>query len=216
MMQSVKMQVHKKSIQRYHCFFIKTGYIMEQSATRRRYEEDHFVDTSKKVWTYSLLTDEDISNFQNGTHYRLYEKMGSHSIQVNNEWGMYFAVWAPNATAVSVKGNFNHWKNDEYALYARWDKSGVGEGFIPGFTRGEVYKYHIIGYMGVETDKGDPFANFWEMRPDTASITWDMHYEWKDELWMKQRKSVNALNAPWSVYEVHLNSWMRPDKNDEE
>ena len=188
---------------------------MEQFVTRR-YEEEHFVDTSKKVWTYSLLEDDDIRNFQNGTHYRLYEKMGSHSIQVNNQWGMYFAVWAPNATAVSVKGNFNDWKNDEYELYARWDKSGVWEGFIPGFKLGEVYKYHITGYMGVETDKGDPFANFWEMRPDTASITWDMHYEWQDENWMKDRKKNNALDAPWSVYEVHLNSWMRPDKNDEE
>ena len=188
---------------------------MEQFVTRR-YEEEHFVDTSKKVWTYSLLEDDDIRNFQNGTHYRLYEKMGSHSIQVNNQWGMYFAVWAPNATAVSVKGNFNDWKNDEYELYARWDKSGVWEGFIPGFKLGEVYKYHITGYMGVETDKGDPFANFWEMRPDTASITWNMHYEWQDENWMKDRKKNNALDAPWSVYEVHLNSWMRPDKNDEE
>ena len=188
---------------------------MEQSATRR-YEEENFVDTSKKVWNYSLLNAEDISNFQNGTHYRLYEKMGSHSIEVNNQWGMYFAVWAPNATSVSVKGNFNDWKNGEYELTARWDKSGIWEGFIPRFTLGEVYKYHIIGYMGVETDKGDPFANFWEMRPDTASITWDMHYEWNDEQWMQTRAAHNSLDAPWSVYEVHLNSWARPDKNDEE
>ncbi len=188
---------------------------MEKSASRR-YEEENFVDTSKKVWNYSLLTDEDIRNFQNGTHYRLYEKMGSHSIQVNGQWGIYFAVWAPNATAVSVKGNFNDWKNGEYELTARWDNSGVWEGFIPGFTLGEVYKYHIVGYMGVETDKGDPFANFWEMRPDTASITWDMYYEWKDDAWMKERIKHNSLTAPWSVYEVHLNSWMRPDKNDEE
>jgi len=188
---------------------------MEQSPARR-YEEEHFVDTSKNVWSYSLLTGEDIRNFQNGTHYRLYEKMGSHSIEVNKQWGVCFTVWAPNATAVSVKGNFNDWKNGEYELYARWDKSGVWEGFIPDFTLGEVYKYHIIGYMGVETDKGDPFANFWEMRPDTASITWDMHYEWQDDAWMKERKTHNSLNAPWSVYEVHLNSWMRPDKNDEE
>jgi len=182
----------------------------------RPYEEENFVDTSKKVWNYSMLNDEDIKNFQNGTHYRLYEKMGSHSIEVNRRWGMYFAVWAPNATAVSVKGNFNDWQNGEFPLHARWDKSGIWEGFIPDFTLGEVYKYHIVGYMGVETDKGDPFANFWEMRPDTASITWDMHYDWQDAAWMQTRKDHNALNAPWSVYEVHLNSWMRPDKNDEE
>jgi 1,4-alpha-glucan branching enzyme len=187
-----------------------------QPSVTRRYEEENFVDTTKKVWNYSLLTDQDIQNFQNGTHYRLYEKMGSHSIQVNQQWGIYFAVWAPNATSVSVKGNFNDWQNGAYELYARWDKSGVWEGFIPGFTLGEVYKYHIIGFEGAETDKGDPFANFWEMRPDTASITWDMHYEWEDGEWMKNRKQHNSLDAPWSVYEVHLNSWMRPDKNDEE
>jgi 1,4-alpha-glucan branching enzyme len=160
---------------------------MEQPAIRR-YEDEHFVDTSKKVWNYTLLTDEDISNFQNGTHYRLYEKFGSHSIQVNNQWGMYFAVWAPNATSISVTGNFNDWENHVYELYARWDKSGVWEGFIPGFKLGEVYKYHIVGYDGIETDKGDPFANFWEKRPNTASITWDMYYEWKDADWMKKRK----------------------------
>jgi 1,4-alpha-glucan branching enzyme len=188
---------------------------MEQPAIRR-YEDEHFVDTSKKVWNYTLLTDEDISNFQNGTHYRLYEKFGSHSIQVNNQWGMYFAVWAPNATSISVTGNFNDWENHVYELYARWDKSGVWEGFIPGFKLGEVYKYHIVGYDGIETDKGDPFANFWEKRPNTASITWDMYYEWKDADWMKKRKDHNSLNAPWSVYEVHLTSWMRPDKHDEE
>jgi 1,4-alpha-glucan branching enzyme len=180
------------------------------------YEQNNFIDTSKKVWNYSLLTDEDIRNFQQGTHYSLYTKMGSHSIQVQGKWGMYFAVWAPNATSVSVKGNFNDWKNFEYELTPRWDKSGIWEGFIPGFTLGEVYKYHIKGFMGAEMDKGDPFANFWEKRPLTASITWDLYYEWKDKSWMESRKKHNALNAPWSVYEVHLASWMRPDKNDEE
>ncbi len=188
---------------------------MEQPITRR-YEEENFVDTSKKVWNYSLLTDEDIRNFQNGTHYRLYEKFGSHSIQVNGVWGMYFAVWAPNATSISVTGNFNDWRTFEYELTPRWDNSGVWEGFIPNFSLGEVYKYHIRGFAGIETDKGDPFANFWERRPNTASITWDMYHEWKDDGWMKERKKHNALNAPWSVYEVHLASWMRPDKNDEE
>jgi 1,4-alpha-glucan branching enzyme len=181
-----------------------------------RYEDHHFVDTSKNVWNYSLLSGEDISNFQQGTHYRLYEKFGSHPVQVNDTWGMYFAVWAPNATAISVKGNFNNWKNGEYLLAPRWDKSGVWEGFIPGFGLGEVYKYHIKGFEGKEMDKGDPFANFWEKRPLTASITWDMYNEWDDAAWMKQRKKHNALNAPWSIYEVHLASWMRPDKNDEE
>lgn len=180
------------------------------------YASTHFIDTTKPVWNYSLLTDEDVRNFQNGTHYRLYQKFGSHSLQVNNVWGMYFCVWAPNATQVTVKGNFNDWNDTTHPLQPRWDNSGIWEGFIPGFKLGEVYKYHIVGFEGRETDKGDPFANFWEKRPQTASITWDMYYEWKDGEWMKQRKKHNALDAPWSVYEVHLASWQRPDRNDEE
>ncbi|MBK7560626.1 MAG: 1,4-alpha-glucan branching protein GlgB [Chitinophagaceae bacterium] len=182
----------------------------------QNYEDLNFVDTTKPVWNYSLLTDEDVTNYQNGTNYQLYNKFGSHSIQINNVWGMYFCVWAPNATAVSVKGNFNDWKNKEYELFPRWDKSGIWEGFIPHFKLGEAYKYHIVGYARRKIDKGDPFANFWEKRPATASITWDMFYDWKDAAWMKSRKKKNALNAPWSVYEVHLASWQRPDKNDEE
>jgi 1,4-alpha-glucan branching enzyme len=181
-----------------------------------KYEEANFVDTSKPVWNYSMLTDSDVSNFQQGTNYILYKKFGSHSIQVNEVWGMYFCVWAPNGTSVSVMGNFNDWKKQEYELYPRWDKSGIWEGFIPGFKQGEAYKYHIVGYHGRETDKGDPFANFWEKRPDTATITWDMYYDWKDEEWMKNRKKHNSLDAPWSVYEVHLASWQRPNKHDEE
>ena len=129
---------------------------------------------------------------------------------------MCFAVWAPNATSVSVIGNFNNWKNFAHELMPRWDKSGIWEGYIPGLKLGELYKYHIVGFEGIETDKGDPFANFWERKPRTASITWDMDYSWKDEEWMRTRKRNNALDSPWSVYEVHLASWMRPDKNDEE
>jgi 1,4-alpha-glucan branching enzyme len=184
--------------------------------TLPKYEEKNFIDTSKLVWTYSMLTDEDVRNYQQGSHYSLYKKFGSHSIQVNGKWGMYFCVWAPNGTSVSVIGNFNHWKKREYELYPRWDNSGIWEGFIPGFKLGEAYKYHIVGYHGRETDKGDPFAHFWEKRPQTATITWDMYYEWKDDEWMKKRKKHNSLDAPWSVYEVHLASWMRPDKHDEE
>jgi 1,4-alpha-glucan branching enzyme len=180
------------------------------------YEDANFVDTSKPVWNYSLLTSEDVDNFQNGTHYRLYQQFGSHSIQVNETWGMYFCVWAPNATSVSVIGNFNHWKEHQYELNPRWDESGIWEGFIPHFKLGEAYKYHIVGYAGRKQDKGDPFAHFWEKRPDTASITWDMYYEWQDSGWMKKRKKHNDLDSPWSVYEVHLASWQRPDKNDEE
>ena len=183
---------------------------------QKKYEEEHFIDTSKPVWNYSILTDEDVRNYQAGTNYHLYEKFGSHSLKVNDVWGMYFCVWAPNATSVSVIGNFNDWKNHMHELFPRWDKSGIWEGFIPHFNLGESYKYHIVGYENRKQDKGDPFANFWEKRPLTASITWDMYYEWKDEEWMSKRKKHNSLEAPWSVYEVHLASWMRPDRNNEE
>ena len=193
-----------------------TEEITEVKSHSGKYEETHFVDISKPVWNYSLLSDEDVRNYQQGNNYNLYKTFGSHSIQVNDLWGMYFCVWAPNATAVSVVGNFNHWKKGEHELLPRWDNSGIWEGFIPNFKLGESYKYHITGYKGREQDKGDPFANFWEKRPLTASITWDMYYDWKDEEWMKERKKHNALDAPWSVYEVHLASWQRPDKNNEE
>jgi 1,4-alpha-glucan branching enzyme len=163
-----------------------------------------------------MLGGGDIENFQNGTHYRLYEQFGSHSMQVQDTWGMYFCVWAPNATSVSVIGHFNEWKKHEYELFPRWDKSGIWEGFIPGFRLGEAYKYHIEGYANRKLDKGDPFANYWEKRPHTASITWDMFYQWNDAEWMKVRKKKNSLEAPWSVYEVHLASWQRPNANDEE
>ncbi len=182
----------------------------------KKYEDIHFVDTSKPVWNYSLFTEEDIRNFQNGTHYSLYKIFGNKPVEVNGVAGTYFAVWAPNATKVFVKGNFNDWQTHTHPLFVRLDHSGIWEGFIPGMQKGEVYKYHIHGYQGMVLDKGDPFANFWEQRPLTASITWNLEYEWKDEHWMDIRAEKNALNAPFSVYEVHLHSWMRPDKNDEE
>ncbi len=182
----------------------------------KKYEEEHFVDSAKSVWNYSLFTDEDISNFQNGTHYSLYNLFGSHQIEVLNTNGYYFAVWAPNATFISVTGNFNDWNKESHPLFVRLDNSGIWEGFIPNMQKGEVYKYHIHGFKGRRLDKGDPYANFWEVRPGTASITWDLDYGWQDKDWMKKRKKHNSLDAPWSVYEVHLASWMRPDKNDEE
>ncbi len=189
---------------------------MKVNKVTTEYEHTHFVDSTKSVWNYSLFSDTDISNFQNGTHYRLYDIFGSHRREVLGTTGYYFAVWAPNATAVSVIGNFNDWKPDAHPLFVRLEKSGIWEGFIPHVQRGEIYKYHIRGFNGSETVKGDPFAHFWEQRPKTASITWDLDYTWKDASWMNTRKKHNALDQPWSVYEVHLASWMRPSADDEE
>ncbi len=182
----------------------------------KKYEEEHFVDTEQPVWNYSLFSDADIKNFQQGTHYSLYKLFGNTQLQVSGIEGTYFSVWAPNATFVSVVGYFNEWNKTSHPLKVRLDNSGIWEGFIPNIGAGEAYKYHIHGFKGIKLDKGDPFAHFWEKRPFTASITWQTDYEWKDAEWMKTRKKHNAITSPYSVYEVHLASWMRPDKNNEE
>jgi 1,4-alpha-glucan branching enzyme len=181
-----------------------------------RYEDQNFVDTSNAVWNYSLLYDDDIAYFQSGSNYSLYKKFGSKKLNVLGQDGFHFTVWAPNATKVSVIGNFNQWDPEKHVLYPRWDKSGIWEGFIPGIPKGELYKYHIVGYQGRITEKGDPFANFWERKPATATITWDFEYQWNDAEWMANRKKNNSLKSAWSIYEVHLASWMRPDRNNEE
>ncbi len=181
-----------------------------------KYEEEHFIDSTKPVWNYSLFTGEDIANFKNGTFYNGYQNFGSHFREVLNTPGFYFAVWAPNATKVSVIGEFNGWKEKAHPLFVRLDQSGIWEGFIPHIKAGETYKYYIKGFKGAVLKKTDPYGQYCELRPATASITWHTAHPWNDVAWMKKRKKHNALNAPWSVYEVHLGSWMRPVKTDEE
>lgn len=181
-----------------------------------KYEETHFVDSTKSVWNYSLWSEEAIQSFQQGMHHALYDVFGAHPAEVLGVKGYYFSVWAPNATYISLIGNFNDWDKEAHPLYVRLDQSGVWEGFIPHMKRGEVYKYHIHGYQGKKLDKGDPFANFWERRPQTASITWDLEYSWQDASWMQERGSHNSASSPWSIYEIHLASWMRPDPSNEE
>ena len=182
----------------------------------KRYEDEHFVDSTKPVWNYSLFNEEVIRNFQTGTLYNAYEYFGNKQITVLDTEGTYFAVWAPNATKVSVKGNFNDWTNETHQLFVRLDHSGIWEGFIPGVKRGEVYKYHIHGFKGALIDKGDPYAHYWELKPKTATITWNFEYNWQDQDWMKTRKKNNSLDSAISAYEVHLPSWRRPDKLDED
>ena len=180
------------------------------------YEDLHFIDTTQKVWNYSLFTDEVITNFQDGTLYNAYHYFGNKQLTVLNTDGTYFAVWAPNATAVSVVGNFNDWQPGEHPLYVRLDKSGIWEGFIPHCKRGEVYKYAITGFGGKQIQKGDPYGHFWEKKPLTASITWNFEYKWNDKAWIEKREKHNSLSSPYSIYEVHLASWMRPNPFDEE
>ena len=167
------------------------------------------------VWEYSIFSDADVRNFQAGTHYQLYKVFGNKQIEVNGTSGTYFAVWAPSATAVFVTGHFNGWNEISHPLHVRPDASGIWEGFISDVAAGELYKYHIHGFEGVKLNKADPFAHYAEKRPDTASITWQTNYHWSDQNWMAHRKNKNALDAPISVYEMHLASWMRPIPSDE-
>jgi 1,4-alpha-glucan branching enzyme len=169
--------------------------------------------TTKNVWFHSLLTDFDVALFVSGKHFRLYEKLGAHLLNLNGIIGTYFAVWAPNAREVNVTGDFNQWNKTSHPLYKRWDASGIWEGFIPDVNNGAVYKYAIHGFDGIWLEKGDPFARKWELPPGTASIVWDNKYSWKDSSWIKKRPKLNALDQPISVYEVHLGSWKRDPSN---
>jgi len=166
-------------------------------------------DKKSLVINHSLFTDFDIDLFRSGKHYRLYQKLGSHLLEVDGEKGVYFAVWAPNALKVGVIGSFNYWQVKHHQLSPRWDESGIWEGFIPGVEAGATYKYEIKAQNGAKLEKGDPFAFLWEVPPKTASVVWDLDYKWKDKKWLKERPKKNNLKSPMSVYEVHLGSWKR-------
>lgn len=163
----------------------------------------------------TLFSEQDVYLFKEGSHFRLYDRLGSHVMKVDAMNGFYFAVWAPNAERVSVFGDFNGWNKDSHLLAIRWDGSGIWEGFIPGIKKGSLYKYHIISKVGsYQVDKGDPFSFFWEISPKTASIVWDLDYQWGDKDWMQERSLHNSQKAPVSIYEVHLGSWRRvPEEN---
>ena len=162
----------------------------------------------------SLLHEGDVYYFREGTHARLYRALGAHLTTLNGTPGVQFAVWAPNAAKVSVFGDFNDWDKAAHPLGPRGDSSGIWEGFVPGVDRGAAYKYHLRSHHGgYEVDKADPFAFFSEVPPRTASRVWTLEFDWGDAEWMRRRKHANALDAPWSIYEVHLGSWSRSDQD---
>ncbi|NGM66760.1 1,4-alpha-glucan branching protein GlgB [Sphingobacterium sp. SGR-19] len=167
------------------------------------------------IEVYSLLTDFDINLFRAGRHFKLYEKLGSHTVTHKGKEGVHFAVWAPNAASVSVTGNFNGWNPHSHQLHVRWDSSGIWEGFIEGLELGEVYKYHIHSNSGERLEKADPFALVNEQPPHTASVVGTTWYQWNDQSWMRQRQAYNALDKPFAVYEMHIGSWSR-DPSDPE
>ena len=163
---------------------------------------------------FSLLSDYDLHLFNEGAHNRLYEKMGAHVATHNGSRGVTFAVWAPDAWAVFVMGDFNGWNKHSHALRAR-GSSGIWEGFIPGIAEGASYKYHVESrYHGFKVDKTDPFAFFNEVPPRTASIVREIDYQWGDQQWMQVRQDRNSLRGPMSIYEMHIGSWMRVPEQD--
>jgi len=172
-------------------------------------------DSAVKVqYEISLITDEDLYLFNEGSHFRLYERMGAHPLTVAGQHGTFCAVWAPNAEQVSVVGDFNQWDGTRHPLRSRGD-SGIWEGFLAGLGKGASYKFHIATkYLGYVVDKADPFAFYSQTPPETASVIWDLNYQWEDEKWMEERRVHNSLNAPISIYEVHLGSWKRIREED--
>ncbi len=159
----------------------------------------------------SRFGDMDIYLLKEGTHTALYNVLGAHPMQREGRAGIYFALWAPNAKAVSVRGDFNEYDIHSHHLKLREDGSGVWEGFIENVDKGETYKYHIhTDSPNANPDKADPFAFYAEKAPHSASRVWDIStYSWSDDAWMTSRKNANSHTAPVSIYEVHLGSWRR-------
>ncbi|MHB8834222.1 MAG: 1,4-alpha-glucan branching protein GlgB [Candidatus Methylomirabilia bacterium] len=167
---------------------------------------------SEVVHGPTLLTDQDIYLFREGSHTRLADKLGSHPMTIDGVAGTLFAVWAPNAATVAVIGDFNEWDGAAHPLAPRLDGSGIWEGFVPGIGHGSLYKYHIVSRVGgYAVDKGDPFAFTWELshRTGSSSVIWDPAYAWEDRAWLERRGRVNSPDAPMTVYEMHLGSWRR-------
>jgi 1,4-alpha-glucan branching enzyme len=163
----------------------------------------------------SLLTNDDIFYFNEGTNYHLYSKMGSNLTSIKGVKGAHFALWAPDARSVSVVGDFNNWTPDVHRLHPRGN-SGIWEGFVAGVQKGHIYKYHIVSnFNDYRVQKADPYGFHHENPPKTASIVWDLEYTWGDQEWMKTRREKNDLDAPISIYEIHIGSWRRvPEEGD--
>jgi 1,4-alpha-glucan branching enzyme len=155
---------------------------------------------------YSLLGDEDLYLFNEGSHRRLAEHLGAHP--KGKRGGFSFSVWAPNATAVNVIGDFNGWQGSASPLAPR-GSSGIWEGVVSNAKKGQIYKYEITTRNGLVLEKADPFAFRTEVPPLTGSVLCDLDYQWQDAEWMTTRGRRNALDAPMSTYEIHLGSWRR-------
>ena len=177
--------------------------------------ENGSVETMQDAYRHEcLITAEDEEKFAMGVHYTVYEKLGAHPLNLDGEDGVYFAVWAPNALRVSTVGDFNHWDGRVHQM--RKLPSGIFEIFIPGVKAGDNYKYEIKLKTGLTYLKADPYGNAAQLRPETASVVVDLrNFKWEDKEFIKKRKTFQKENAPISVYELYLGSFLAP-KDDEE
>jgi len=165
-----------------------------------------------KKETPSIITDYDLYLFGEGNHLRIYEKLGAHLVELNGTEGVHFALWAPNAEEVSLIGSFNNWDPTRHKLLPL-GSSGIWYTFVPGLKEGQMYKYQIKSKINGDIRiKADPFGFYFEERPKTATIVYDINkYNWADQQWMEARRKVDPLRKPMSIYEVHLGSWLRRD-----
>lgn len=177
--------------------------------------ENGSVETMQDAYRHEcLITAEDEEKFAMGVHYTVYEKLGAHPLNLDGEDGVYFAVWAPNALRVSTVGDFNHWDGRVHQM--RKLPSGIFEIFIPGVKAGDNYKYEIKLKTGLTYLKADPYGNAAQLRPETASVVADLrNFKWEDKEFIKKRKTFQKENAPISVYELYLGSFLAP-KDEEE
>jgi 1,4-alpha-glucan branching enzyme len=160
----------------------------------------------EKVLQIDWFTEFDFYLFGEGKHYRIYEKLGAHSIEQQGVRGVYFAVWAPQANEVSIAGDFNAWSVGQHRMMR--NEMGIWEAFIPGLSQGEKYKYAVIDAEGNCYLKTDPYSYQQEIRPATASIVTDLSYSWNDQSWLDKRVATDPREQAISIYEVHLGSWL--------
>lgn len=157
-----------------------------------------------------FISEADAYLFGQGTHYDIYKKLGAHPSQENGEKGCFFGVWAPNAAQVYVIGDFNEWKDESNPMVRMEESDGIWTAFVPGVQEGSLYKFLILTPEGRKIYKADPFANYAEFRPGTASRTTDLStFRWTDQKWLEDRSRNNLYEEPMAVYECHIGSWMK-------
>lgn len=171
-------------------------------------------NTKKGTSATGIISEMDRYLFGQGTHYEIYEKLGAHPMTLDGKRGVYFAVWAPHAASVSLVGDFNNWEPESHPM-TLLETSGIYEIFVPGLKEGNLYKFAIVTQTGKLLFKADPYARSAEFRPGTASaVASDTPYKWSDSAWLQKRRTANPREAAMSIYEVHLGSWRKKDREE--